>query len=146
MGNVPNYDTRCNSNFKAYMSYKAVTQKSSPQWKTLNSSEAYTDPETGIRAIDGRYFIALGTFYNATIGQKVDVQLESGYVIPCIVGDIRANAHSDPTRTYSSYNGGVIEFIVDMSVFGKLKDKSGTVNWCKNGAFKGKIVNIDVLI
>lgn len=143
--NVPNYLDFCNSNFKAYMGYTAVTCVSSPQYQLLNGENAYTDANTGIRMVDGRYCIALGSFYTSTIGQKVDLYLETGVVIPCILGDCKADCHTNwDTHQYCNTNGSVAEFIVDYSTFSYLNDGSGTVNWCIGdcGSFNGRITKI----
>lgn len=140
--NVPNWMSGCRSNFKAYMGYKAVTCTSSPQYKLLNGESAYTDSATGIRMVDDRYCIAVGSYYSTTVGQKIDLYLETGVVIPCIVGDCKANCHTNSsTHQYCLSNGSVAEFIVDYTVFNLLKDGSGTVNWCVGecGSFDGKI-------
>lgn len=146
--NVPNWLDFCNSNFKAYMGYDAVTCVSSPQYQLLNSESAYTDANTGIRMVDNRYCVALGSYYASTIGQKVDLYLETGVVIPCILGDCKADCHTNwDTHQYCNSNGSVAEFIVDYSVFNYLKDASGTVNWCVGdcGSFNGRIMKIELV-
>lgn len=143
--NVPNWASGCNSNFKAYMGYNAVTCVSSPQYKLLNGESAYTDVNTGVRMVDGRYCIAVGSYYTTTVGQKLDLYLETGVVIPCIVGDCKADCHTNSeSHQFCLSNGSVAEFIVDYSVFNYLKDGSGTVNWCVGdcGSFNGRINKI----
>ena len=48
-----------NNSFKAYMSYTAITNTSSPQYKL--QQQAYTG-NYGIRMVDDRYCIAVGSY------------------------------------------------------------------------------------
>lgn len=127
--NVPNSTPGCRSEVKTYMGYTAVTSKNSPQYKLLNSESCYTDPATGLRMVDGRYCIAVGTAYCSTIGTKIDLVLSDGSVVKCILGDVKADCDTDPTNRFHATDGSVAEFIVDNNVFKKVKDSSGTVNW-----------------
>lgn len=136
---VPNWDVNCNSWFKSYMPYTAVTDTSSKQFKLLNGSEAYTDNNTGIRMVGDRYCIALGSYYTTEIGQKVDLVLDNGNVIKCVLGDCKADCDTNASNQYAG-SGDVAEFIVDYNIFNNLKDISGTVNWVYG--FEGDIVNV----
>lgn len=127
--NVPNWDINCDSNRKLYMYYTSVTDTTSNQYRLLYGENAYTDVNSGIRMVGDRYCVALGSYYTTTIGQKVDVVLENGGVIKCILGDCKADCHTNNTHQYAIGTGNVVEFIVDASVFDHLKDPSGTVNW-----------------
>lgn len=99
-----------------YMSYTAVTKKSSPQYRILNSDICYTDEETGIRMVNGMYCIAIGTGFHAPVGTVVALVTEED-VIPCVVSDIKADCHTDATHTYCTVDGSVVEFVIDKSVF-----------------------------
>ena len=136
---VPNWDVNCNSWFKSYMPYTAVTDTSSKQFKLLNGSEAYTDSNTGIRMVGDRYCIALGSYYTTEIGQKVDLVLDNGNVIKCVLGDCKADCDTNASNQYAG-SGDVVEFIVDYNIFNNLKDASGTVNWVYG--FEGDIINV----
>lgn len=138
--NVPNWDINCDSNRKLYMYYTSVTDPMSAQYALLNGADAYTDVYSGIRMVGGRYCIALGSYYTTTVGQKVDVVLEDGSVIYCIVGDCKNDIHTNDTHQYALGTGNVVEFIVDSSVFDYLKDSSGTVNWVSG--LDGKVTKI----
>ena len=95
---------------KSYMDYTCITSKSSDQYKLQQI--AYTE-ENGIRAVNGRYCIALGQYYTHNVGQYVDLVLENGVVIPCIIGDCKANVDTDPELHAVGNDGGVAEFIVE---------------------------------
>lgn len=122
------YQVPSNRGFKSYMSYKAITSKSSPQYKL--QSIAYTG-EFGIRQVDGRFCVAIGTFSAATVGTYIDLILENGTVIPCIVGDFKADIHTDSTNKVTSHNGCVSEFLIDKTALYSTAKKIGDISYCK---------------
>ena len=99
-----NYD-----GMKSYESFTAITDKTSAQYEIQRMAQTNED---AFRVIDGRYLVAVGTYFNAPVGTAIDVILENGTVIPCIVGDIKADEHTDYWGVYSA-NGCATEFIVD---------------------------------
>lgn len=140
---VPNWDACCHSEVKTYMGYQAVTLVASSQYQLLNSSYAYTD-EHGLRMYDdgtgARYCVALGSYYTTAIGQKFDLVMEDGHYVPCILGDAKADVHTNWSNQYGSANGDVAEFIIDNTVYYQMYDMSGTVNWVEG--LSGKIQSI----
>jgi hypothetical protein len=137
---VPDIDT----DFKAYMDYRTITNKSSPQWRYREL--AYTD-SYGFRRIVDDYVVALGTYYCDEIGERFRVTLDSGTAFTVIAGDIKDPAHTDPANMYTPVSGGntkkgcVIEFLVDT---GKLDEKAvtlGTVSYYSS--LRGNIEKIE---
>lgn len=122
------YQVPSNRGFKSYMSYRAITSKSSTQYKL--QCIAYTG-EFGIRQIDNRFCVAIGTFSNATVGTYIDLILENGTVIPCAIGDFKADIHTDSTNKVTSHNGCVSEFIIDKTVLHSTAKKIGDISYCK---------------
>jgi len=98
--------------FKSYEPYDLITAQSV---QLCLQQEAVTDVN-GFRLLDGRYLVAVGTFCNAPCGTYVDLILENGTLIPCIVGDIKSDAHTDETNTYTMATMCASEFIVDDSI------------------------------
>lgn len=141
--NVPN-DGYCRSYIKTYMGYQAVTNTRSAQYALLNGEFAYTDENTGLRMYDdgtgARYCIAMGSYYTTTIGQKIDLVMDDGHLVHCVLGDAKADIHTNSTHQYGSFNGDVAEFIIDDNVYYGLCDGSGTVNWVSGLA--GSIVKV----
>lgn len=135
------YSIPNNSGFKSYMSYKAITSPNSLQYK-LQSTYAYTG-NYGIRQVNGRYCVAIGTFSNASIGSYIDVILENGTVIPCIVGDFKAPVHTDSSNIITLHNGCVTEFIVDKDNLHSTSKKMGDVSYCESG-WKSPVKSIKV--
>ena len=103
---------------KTYAFYRAVTAKSTPQYKLLNSDECYTDDETGIRMVDGYYCIALGSFYGTKIGTKYRITLQDGEELKelnCILCDQKADVHTDEKHQYAVQNKDIMEFYIEKS-------------------------------
>lgn len=122
------YQVPSNRGFKSYMSYRAITSKCSLQYKL--QSIAYTG-EFGIRQIDGRFCVAIGTFSNATVGTYIDLILENETIIPCVVGDFKADIHTDSTNKVTSHNGCVSEFLIDKNTLHSTAKKIGDISYCK---------------
>ncbi len=121
---VPNDVPGCKSWNFTYMAYTKVTTQNSAQYKFLyNNDLCYTDPLTGIRMSQGRYCIAVGSFYTTKIGQKIDLVLTNGEIIKCILGDCKSDVHTDPTHRFHAIDGSVAEFVVDYDYF------SSTSQW-----------------
>lgn len=115
---------------KSYMDWTCITSKSSPQYK-LQHNYAYTE-SNGVRAVDGRYCIALGSFYTTEIGRYVDLVLENGTVIPCVIGDVKQDRHT--TNNHSlGLDGGVAEFVVATNSLPKKARTSGDVSYASKG-------------
>lgn len=123
----PNYN-----GFKAYENYTTITCEPSTAYKLQQVS---TTDEDGFRVLDNRYLIAVGTSCEASVGTYIDVILENGTIISCIVGDIKADIHTDSTNTYSLACMCATEFIVDGSITpAKYSGNVSTVydNWNSN--------------
>lgn len=143
--NIPNSEEGCHSSVFSYMDYRKVTDKSTINYKILNDESAYTDEITGIRVSNDRYCVAVGSGI-ASPGDKIDVYMQNGNTIHCIVGDAKSDAHTDEaTHTYhvGGYendifypgDGSVMELIVDKDYFnGTLPEE-----------MSGQILNIEVV-
>ena len=112
--------------FKSYMGYKAITNKSSKQY-LIQNTYAYTG-DYGIRQVDGRFCVALGSYFGVNIGQYFDLVLKNGTIIPCIMGDAKANKDTDNNNLFTSANGCCSEFIVDSSALVKAAKNSGNIS------------------
>ena len=130
------YDVPTNSSFKTYMNYKTITSKNSDQYKL--QQQCVTD-EHGLRTYNGRYTIALGNGFNVKIGDYVDVELSTGVVLNCIVGDIKRNRDTDSDNIQVPINGDVVEFIVASSLDSEAKS-SGNIS--KIDGFDGSVVSV----
>lgn len=109
---------------KSYMSYKNITSKSSDQYKLQQM--AYTGTY-GIRQVNGRFCVAVGSAYTTQIGQYIDLVLEDGTIIPCILGDCKADEHTD-SRNILTSDGSLAEFVVDVPSLSKTVRYTGDIS------------------
>lgn len=135
------YSVPKNKGFKSYMSYKTITNKESNQYK-LQKSYAYTG-DYGIRTIYNRYCIAVGTYFDASVGTYVDLILDNGTVIPCIIADIKADEHTNATNIVTLHNGCVTEFLVDVKRLDKNAKRDGDISSCRED-WNSPVVRIKV--
>lgn len=133
------YSVPSNTGFKAYMSYEAIRNTKSKQWEL--QQRAHTD-ENGIRVVDGRYCVAIGSYFNAPVGTPIDVHLSTGTVLQCIVGDRKADADTDALNIQAPVNGNVVEFIVDSNKLSAEVKRRGTLT--ADPYFEGVVTNIVV--
>ena len=128
------------SGFKSYMYYTAITSTGSPQYQL--QQKAYTG-NYGIRMVDDRYCVALGTRFTTQVGRCVDLILQNGTVIPCVLGDLKSNNDTDSTHTFTG-NGCCSEFIVDKSAFSASDRRMGDASYCTQ-EWNSPVVAIRVL-
>lgn len=121
--NVPWFDLYKGN--KTWMPYTAISHTRSPQYKLQQI--AYTGTY-GIRMYDGRYCIAVGTAVTSDVGVYIDVVLENGTVIPCIVGDIKADIHTNAENIFTTHSNCCSEFIVDMNYLDPYVKLTGNVS------------------
>lgn len=103
-------ETPTDSEFKSYMDYRTITSVSSRQYKLQSMCETN---ENGLRTYNGYYTVAVGSGFGVTVGDYIDVQLSTGNVLHCIVGDMKQDAHTDAANI-QAHNGNIVEFIVDI--------------------------------
>ena len=139
INNFVNCDVPENNTIKSYMDYRCITLKSSNQYR-LQESLAYTD-EIGLRMVNDRYCVALGSYYTTVVGQYVDIELENGAIIKGILADLKDDRHTDEKHQINP-NGSVLEFVVDTDTLDTLAKKMGDISYV-NG-WNSKVVNIKV--
>ena len=125
---------------KTFAYYTAVTAKSTPQYKMLNSKKCYTDDETGVRMVDGCYCVAMGSFYGSNIGQKYRITFDTGVQIDVVLCDQKANKHTNSTNQYARAKD-VLEFYCEKSKIPKVIRTRGNYNNIE--LFKGAITKIE---
>ncbi len=125
--------------FKTYMDYRTITSRSSIQWQL--QQQANTN-EVGLREIEGRVLVAVGTHYAEKAGQILRIHLDTGIVFEAIVGDIKQDKHTDETNRYVVKNGNIVEFIVDKNKINNTTKVTGDVSYC---GYEGKVIKIEKL-
>ena len=112
--------------FKSYMRWTALSPKSK-QGKF--SAKASPDPETAIMMYNGRYLVALGFAYADYVGQEIDIVMESGQIIPAVIGDFKAEKHTDEHNSTHLWDGSIVEFVVSSNdEAAKATNYSGSYN------------------
>lgn len=114
-----------------FMGWQCITNDKSPQykwraeqfpeWSDSQGCDAAFDEE-GFAVVDGRYVVATTNVEDgglAYIGQKFDVVLADGTVIPCICGEAKSSKDANWTKYGHEINGvlNLIEFCVDKSTW-----------------------------
>ena len=125
---------------KSYMDYRCITSKNSKQYK-LQSNYAYTG-SNGVRMADGRYCIALGSYYTHNVGQYVDLILDNGTVIKCIIGDCKADKDTCSSNKVGA-DGSVAEFIVDTPKLSSTVRRMGDVSYAESN-WKSNVVKVKI--
>ena len=135
------YNVPYNKGFKSYMDYRCITSTGSKQYK-LQYHSAYTG-NYGIRQINGRYCVAIGSYFTTDIGKYFDLVLENGTVIPCILADAKADRDTDKNNIVTEHNGCVSEFIVDTGSLYRKAKQMGDISYC-NESWKSPVKKIRV--
>ena len=134
---VPSGDTA----FKSYMSYRAITNTRSAQYRL--QQKCWTDDE-GLRRLDDDYVIALGTYYAEYIGERFKITLDTGESFTAVVGDFKADKHTDSRHQYYDCGNGkknVVEFVVDTRELNRKARRMGDISYISG--FKGNIKSIE---
>lgn len=126
--------------FKTYMDYRKIKDKTSKQW---NLQQLATTNEKGFRVFNGRYLVAVGSYYANEVGKELKITLDNGFVFYAMVGDIKMDIHTDANNQYIPINGNIVEFIVDTN---KLDPKTKKLGDISNSGFEGKIAMIEEVI
>lgn len=125
--------------FKSYTNYQLLS-KSSPQWTKIQCNpNAYSD-ENGLRKVDSYYCVAMGSYYTKTLGDLFEIQTESG-TFQVIICDWKDDGDTDSTHRYTTANGCMIEFYVDMTCFNSTARKMGDVSYASS-IFQGKVLRV----
>jgi hypothetical protein len=138
--NILELPTEATGEFKTYMDYRKITDKTSKQW---NLQQLATTNEKGFRVFNGRYLVAVGSYYANEVGKELKITLDNGFVFYAMVGDIKMDIHTDANNQYVPINGNIVEFIVDIDKLDPMTKKLGDVS---NSGFEGKIVMIEEVI
>lgn len=139
--NIYDVSDKQTTNFKSYMSYNMITSKTSKQYK-IQSTIAYSGLY-GIRTVKERFCVAIGTYFNASVGDYVDIILENGTTIYCIVSDIKDDKDTDSDNILTLSNGCSTEFIVDIDALNNDAKTSGNISMC-NSDWNSRVVKIVV--
>lgn len=124
------------NSFKSYESYRKLHYKQGRLQR-----KAYTD-KNGLRKVDNRYCIAMGSYYSTQIGCKIDLVMTNGQVIKCILADMKSDRHTDKLHRRHRVDGSVVEFVVDSRKLTRKVKRYGDVS--KISQFKRSVHKVKV--
>ena len=94
--------TNVDTSFKTYMDWRAVTNKTSRQYKYINKNgwcdeqgfmRANGDSDLGIS--EAYYLIALGSYYGTKIGTNYRITTATGNVFYGVLADLKDDRHTN---------------------------------------------------
>lgn len=130
---IPEY-----SGMKSFMDYRKITDASSPQYKL----QQYANTGSyGIREIDGRYCVAVGHSITTKIGTYLDLILENGTVIHCVLADQKNPEHTD--GIFTLHSDCASEFIIEDESLNYKASAYGDISKC-NSNWDSPVVQIKV--
>ena len=123
--------------FKSYMPYTAITNKSSEQWKLQQSA---TTDENGIRCLNGKPMVAVGTGWGVSVGDNAVITCDNGNSFEVVIGDIKDNNHTNTENKTTSANNCRCEFIVDSRQLNPTVKTMGNVAVLEQ--YNGYVINV----
>lgn len=138
------YTAPQHSGFKSWLPHRRQNGDNMfASWSTQYKLQlkANTSPN-GLRKYKDRYLIALGSYYTETIGTYVDLIMEDGTVIKCILGDQKADKDTD-TFNQVHNDGSLVEFLVDRTRIPHIVKQRGDVSFVDE-SFNQKVAYIKV--
>ena len=122
---------------KSYMDWRCITSVSSPQYKLQRRAKTASN---GIRTVNGRYCVALGSYYTSKIGRYVDLVLANGEVIKCVIGDQKADKDTNSQNAIGN-DGSATEFIVSTGSLSHKTRQMGDIGYAHKG-WTSKVVKV----
>ncbi len=99
--------------------------------------------DDGFMKLDNRYLIAVGSRFDTEPGQYIDLVLQNGIVIKCIMGDAKADVDTDATNTFTYRSRCCSEFIIDEDSIRTDISKRGNAS-LKNVTWNSPVVRVVV--
>ena len=108
----------------------AITCTTAPSYKIVHSKNSKDD---GVyRKYNGNYLVALGSYYSKTMGDKFVIEFQqadgSTKRINAVIGDQKADVHTDEKHQYQKYDHSVVEFITAKGTENKVNETHNKVN------------------
>ena len=134
------------SSTKTYEDYRAITSRSSAQYKYIHENMK-VDEDTGFLYDEDDFIgVALGSYYGV-IGDRYYVTLENGTILPLVKVDEKADKDTVNGCAHGG-DGSVIEFVIDKDYASEFFKVSGngliaSGNYNNLDVFKGKIEKIE---
>ena len=98
----------------SYRGGKTLERSSKITYGQCGYINAIASPDQdGFMKLDDRYLIAVGSKFNTLPGQYIDLILQNGVVIKCIMGDQKADVDTDASNIFTYRSRCCSEFIID---------------------------------
>ena len=131
-------------NMAKYQGGKTIERSSKITYGPAGIINDLASPDyDGFMKLDDRYLIAVGSRFNTQPGQYIDLVLENGVVIKCIMGDAKADCDTDLTNTFTYKSRCCSEFIIDEKTIREDIRKRGNAS-LKYFTWDSPVVNIIV--
>lgn len=139
----------CTSSVKTYMDYRAITDKTSPQYQFIHSDEITICEDGFLRDSEGYVGVAMGDYFGE-VGSRYICRLDNGVEIKVVKVEVKAEQDT-VQNFYGKDNYDIIEFVIDTKAQWMQDNKweNGYIfsgNFNNYEAFNGKIVEIDKVI
>ena len=108
--------------FFSYMDADCITSVGTDQHEMKSK---YRLDLSGIWTYDGRWCIAVGSYYTTQVGQYIDIVLKNGTTITGILADCKSDKDTDSTRRQNA-NGSIVEFVVNESSLSSEVKRNGS--------------------
>lgn len=137
------------SSVKTYMDYRAITDKTSPQYQFIHSDEITICEDGFLRDSEGYIGVAMGGYFGE-VGSRYVCRLDNGVEIKVVKVEVKAEQDT-VQNFYGKDNYDIIEFVIDTKAQWMQDNKweNGYIfsgNFNNHEAFNGKIVEIDKVI
>lgn len=108
--------------FFSYMDADCITSVGTDQHEMKSK---YRLDSSGIWTYDGRWCIAVGSYYTTQVGQYIDIVLKNSTTITGILADCKSDKDTDSTRRQNA-NGSIVEFVVNESSLSSEVKRNGS--------------------
>ena len=126
-----------NNIIKSYMDYGCIKT-----WKQYDLQKIAYTGNYGIRQVNGRYCVAVGSAFTTEIGTYIDLVLENGEIIPCILADCKDDEDTD-INNIITHDGSLAEFVVDTDFLSKTVKYTGDISTATEN-WESKIIEVRV--
>lgn len=128
------------------MDYRKITNISSAQWKLIHSDEIRVCSDGLLRDEDGFIGVAMGRYYQTSIGDRFIVTLDTGNKLKLISVDQKADCDTINGANHKTDNS-MVEFVIDVDKARntyKIDIVMGNFNYSEE--FHGNIVKIEKVV
>lgn len=124
-----------NTEFKPWMDYRTITDKSSRQWSIVRGNKVRVDDD-GLMYVDQYLLVALGTKFGG-VGDRLQLKMDTGEIIDVMIADQKQDTHTKNGNGWNGNNGHIIELVVDSTRLPSDVKRSGSCDAILEGKVTG---------